>query len=105
MDEIMSHLSPISSTSHPHLLIFRQKGSEEPRHEANCPFCKGNENLTPPTLLQYGGDSETGEDWKLRVIANKFPAVQPFEDAMDAFPGMVHHADGREGTMNLSMLR
>lgn len=74
----------------------KQKGSEAVQHDLSCPFCPGNEHLTPPTKLQYGGDKvgshcarvvilprrhasmlqATGEGWQLRVISNKFPAVQ-----------------------------
>ena len=37
----------------------RQKGSEMPKHDPSCPFCPGNEHITPPTLLQYGTDLTT----------------------------------------------
>lgn len=44
-------------------------------HDVNCPFCKGNEHLTPPaTYTRY----ERGtKDWIMRVVPNKFPAVSP----------------------------
>lgn len=35
-----------------------------------CPFCPGNEGLTPPESLRYGAD-----DWLTRVFPNKYPAV------------------------------
>ncbi|HWO42557.1 MAG TPA: DUF4931 domain-containing protein [Candidatus Eisenbacteria bacterium] len=41
-----------------------------------CPFCAGNERLTPPELLAYR-DSATGRDqpgWTVRVVPNRFPA-------------------------------
>ena len=44
-----------------------------PEHRDDCPFCRGNEGKTPETLLQY---PEQG-DWQLRVVANKFAALQP----------------------------
>lgn len=44
-----------------------------------CPFCPGNEHLTPPTIAELRGETS----WKVRVIANKFAAFQP--DAL-------HHA-------------
>ncbi|MCA9743408.1 MAG: galactose-1-phosphate uridylyltransferase [Deferribacteres bacterium] len=40
-----------------------------------CPFCPGNEDKTPPEVYAVrtnGGSSE----WKLRVVPNKFPALQ-----------------------------
>ena len=35
---------------------------------AACPFCPGHERETPPPVLVYG-------DWTLRVVPNKFPAL------------------------------
>jgi len=42
-----------------------------------CPFCEGNEDKTPPEILSYrdyGNNNEKG--WRVRVVANKFPALQ-----------------------------
>jgi UDPglucose--hexose-1-phosphate uridylyltransferase len=41
---------------------------------AECPFCPGNENLTPPSVCQRPGDAGP---WQVRVIPNKYPAVGP----------------------------
>ncbi|RMH32783.1 MAG: galactose-1-phosphate uridylyltransferase [Nitrospirae bacterium] len=46
-----------------------------PVHDPSCPFCPGNETLTPPEILRLS-DSGTGE-WQVRVVPNKFPALQP----------------------------
>jgi UDPglucose--hexose-1-phosphate uridylyltransferase len=43
-----------------------------------CPFCPGREELTPPEILSYrqnGGAANT-PGWDLRVVPNKFPALQ-----------------------------
>lgn len=43
-----------------------------------CPFCPGNESKTPPEVLAYR-PSGTGRDtpgWTVRVVPNKFPALQ-----------------------------
>jgi len=45
---------------------------------ALCPFCSGNEAQTPPEILAYR-ESGTGPNtpgWNLRVVPNKFPALQ-----------------------------
>ena len=46
--------------------------------EEHCPFCVGREALTPPEVLSYrhngGGPNSPG--WELRVVPNKFPALQ-----------------------------
>ncbi|MGA2142108.1 MAG: galactose-1-phosphate uridylyltransferase [Brevinematales bacterium] len=49
-----------------------------PPHDENCPFCPGNEEKTGNTaeFYRYGGS----QDWKIRVIPNKFPALSPPEN-------------------------
>ena len=37
-----------------------------------CPFCRGNEEATPPALQTYGGDS----GWQVRVVANRYPVFE-----------------------------
>ena len=38
-----------------------------------CPFCPGNENLTPPEVLRV--PSSTAAPWHVRVVPNKFAAL------------------------------
>ena len=44
---------------------------------APCPFCRGYEKQTPnPTLvLRPAGADPSSEEWLVRVVPNKFPAV------------------------------
>ncbi|KAL1526674.1 hypothetical protein AB1Y20_015377 [Prymnesium parvum] len=42
-------------------------------HDANCPFCFGNEPLSGASLLEVPGG---GDPWSLRIVANKYPAVK-----------------------------
>jgi UDPglucose--hexose-1-phosphate uridylyltransferase len=44
---------------------------------APCPFCSGNEEMTPPEILAYRPDgSKTDKPgWTLRVVPNKYPAL------------------------------
>ncbi len=57
-------------------------GKEPERKKGGfCPFCVGNEDKTPPEVLVYhdgnNPDPKTGKrPWKLRVVPNKFPALQ-----------------------------
>jgi UDPglucose--hexose-1-phosphate uridylyltransferase len=46
--------------------------SQVPAYQAGCPFCKGNEDLAARESLRIGDES----GWRVRVIANKFPALQ-----------------------------
>lgn len=43
-----------------------------------CPFCVGNENQTPPEVLSVrsNGSAPNSPGWKVRVVPNKFPALQ-----------------------------
>ena len=45
---------------------------------AMCPFCGGNERLTPPEIyvLRPGAPSPNGPGWSLRVVPNKFPTLR-----------------------------
>ena len=44
----------------------------------HCPFCPGHEALTPPEILSYrqNGGPPNGPGWDIRVVPNKFPALQ-----------------------------
>lgn len=42
------------------------------RSDGICPFCPGNENATPPTLIEF--DDDKGK-WSLRGFNNKFAAL------------------------------
>jgi UDPglucose--hexose-1-phosphate uridylyltransferase len=43
-----------------------------------CPFCAGREDMTPPEVLAYrqDGSAPNAAGWDLRVVPNKFPALQ-----------------------------
>ena len=43
-----------------------------------CPFCTGKEDKTPPEVLAYRDPLSTPNSpgWKVRVVPNKFPALQ-----------------------------
>jgi UDPglucose--hexose-1-phosphate uridylyltransferase len=44
----------------------------------HCPFCPGHESLTPPEILSYrqNGGPPNAPGWDVRVVPNKFPALQ-----------------------------
>lgn len=43
-----------------------------------CPFCPGNEAMTPPEVTAYRrGGQPNGPDWWIRVVPNKYPALVP----------------------------
>src|SRR5207302_7364463 len=43
-----------------------------------CPFCPGNEGTTPNEVLAFRpeGSAANGPGWTVRVVPNKFPALQ-----------------------------
>src|SRR5262245_55120559 len=43
-----------------------------------CPFCPGNEDKTPPEVhaVRPGGGPANSGGWSVRVVPNKFPALQ-----------------------------
>jgi UDPglucose--hexose-1-phosphate uridylyltransferase len=43
-----------------------------------CPFCPGREALTPPEIMSYrqNGGPPNAPGWDVRVVPNKFPALQ-----------------------------
>jgi len=42
-----------------------------------CPFCYGNEAMTPPEITCYRdfGTAPNTPGWQVRVVPNKFPAL------------------------------
>lgn len=58
-------------------VIFAPERVKRP-HEGDgdfvCPFCPGNESLTPPEVLRVGN-----ENWRIRVFPNKYPFAEIHE--------------------------
>ncbi len=61
-----------------------------------CPFCPGHESFTPPEVLSYrqNGGAPNTPGWDVRVVPNKFPALQ-VEGTLDrAGEGMFDRMNG-----------
>jgi UDPglucose--hexose-1-phosphate uridylyltransferase len=78
--------------------------SRKARREAvsaldTCPFCPGNEALTSPELYALRSDQSAPDtpDWNVRVVANKYPALQPGADAHRSHEGMLFQTLGGYG--------
>ena len=51
-------------------------GQAVPERDPGCPFCPGNERLTPPEVFAIRDGSARDEPgWRIRVVPNKFPAL------------------------------
>jgi UDPglucose--hexose-1-phosphate uridylyltransferase len=62
----------------------RRTAEQVPSHSATCPFCSGNEHMTPePVYVVPDPKSAGGKGWQVRVVPNRFPAlaVPSSEDA------------------------
>lgn len=40
-------------------------------HVDTCPFCRGNEDRTPPAILNF----PTAEEWQIRIVPNLYPVL------------------------------
>lgn len=65
-----------------------------PESKKPCPFCPGNEHLTPAEIFRvpaWGSPKPT--DWRVRVISNLFPALrieEPVDGGFDERPTFRH---------------
>lgn len=60
-----------------------------------CPFCKGNESLTPPEVYRVG-DITNPTEWKVRVVPNKYPIT-------DIHEVIIHSQDDKADIPDLSV--
>ncbi|MBI5631951.1 MAG: DUF4931 domain-containing protein [Nitrospirae bacterium] len=59
-------------------------------HLDTCPFCRGNEGMTPPPIARI---PEEGE-WKLRIVENKYPVLGDDTENPDFGFGLQQAIDG-----------
>jgi UDPglucose--hexose-1-phosphate uridylyltransferase len=61
-----------------------------------CPFCVGREALTPPEVLAYRpeGSGANAPGWDVRVVPNKFPALEMGLEPGLAVRGMFERMNG-----------
>jgi len=78
---------------------FRPRGAATPAPEAIgfCPFCEGNEGKTPPEVyaLRASGTAPDSPGWTVRVVPNKFPALNPGPPPPRATKGIYQSMEGR----------
>ncbi len=62
----------------PHDFLRPPVQASLPSFKEDCPFCPGNEAMTPPETLAYRtGGQPNGPGWWIRAFPNKFAAVSP----------------------------
>ncbi|MBA3551983.1 MAG: galactose-1-phosphate uridylyltransferase [Actinobacteria bacterium] len=54
----------------PHFAVI-VRAPDQPEHDPNCPFCPGNESMTPPEVHRISN----GAGWHVRVVGNLYPAL------------------------------
>lgn len=75
---------------------LRPRKKEEPierderSHVEKCPFCTGNEAMTPATIDAWPQEA----DWKIRVVENLFPVLSPQQSGSSLNFGLQKVIDG-----------
>jgi UDPglucose--hexose-1-phosphate uridylyltransferase len=72
----------------------RKKEAPAPRdsraHVAECPFCRGNENKTPPAITEYKEDDQ----WSIRIVENLYPVLSESAQSPTFNEGLRQAIDG-----------
>jgi UDPglucose--hexose-1-phosphate uridylyltransferase len=68
----------------------RASKESRPEHVPTCPFCPGNEDHTPPEVLRLPQDGP----WQVRVVPNKFAALQREGSRKPHSDGLFHALSG-----------
>jgi len=62
--------------------------------ETKCPFCEGNENMTPPEIFAMRENHANTKGWKTRVVPNLYKAVQIEVETLSKREGMFEAFSG-----------
>ena len=60
------------------------------KHVDRCPFCTGNEHMTPPTVAVVPDD----DNWEVRVVENLYPVLGDDSNASNLVFGLQQAIDG-----------
>ena len=75
------------------LVNVRKRRTSGKQHEPTCPFCKGNEHLTPePIHVEQANGNPV--DWQVRVIPDKYPVLRVEGDLNNRGHGMYDLLNG-----------
>ena len=74
---------------------FVKEAANVPGSPGACPFCPGNESMTPPEVLTLPERTPAdGAGWQVRVVPNKFPAVEAVKAPSGSAGGLFERLDG-----------
>lgn len=65
-----------------------------PEYLDTCPFCPGNEHMTPPPLYVLEGETGGNANWRVRVVPNKFAALSPGDEVIVQDPDWFTKVNG-----------
>lgn len=74
----------------PDQFAAKEQPARLPSYVASCPFCPGNEHMTPPETFRLGGD----DGWLVRSVPNKFSALASEGDHWRRVDGLKRSAAG-----------
>ena len=60
------------------------------KHVETCPFCSGNEDMTPPEIATY----PSAEDWEIRIVENLYPVLGDDRSSPNFSFGLQQTIDG-----------
>ncbi len=68
----------------PHQFKVKSEKKKLPPFDAGCPFCPGNEDHTPPEIYAERSKNSppNSPGWSVRVVGNKYPALEPAEKSL-----------------------
>lgn len=74
----------ISNKDHNKWTIVNPNRQRKPNQYAStkrivCPFCPGNEKMTPTELFRIGAKKPDTTDWRVRVVSNLYPITDVHE--------------------------
>ena len=65
----------------PDQMVVKREHKPLVSYSPNCPFCPGNENLTPPEILRV----HDGNSWKARVVRTNLQPCLPMPSPSASF--------------------
>ncbi|MGQ0794027.1 MAG: galactose-1-phosphate uridylyltransferase [Deltaproteobacteria bacterium] len=74
----------------------REQSTESAETSVGCPFCGGSEHKTPPEIfaVRHNGSNANSDGWRVRVVPNKFPALQIEDNAIRYATGIFDVVSG-----------
>lgn len=63
---------------------------DERQHVESCPFCVGNEDMTPPAIVEYTNDDQ----WCIRIVENLYPVLSETTESPLFSEGLRQAIDG-----------